>query len=154
MHTRSRGPPSEPIDLEIEASNRRRNALRRLNQRIRVSSPVQRRSPSPVQESPSPTPSPVYSPILFEPHSPNLMENGNENNDPPPPPPTNAQLRQQLEALMRRLDQGANGVPVQNMFAYHGVANPPVGNNVNANNSFMFNSFENHFNSSDCLDSN
>ncbi|KAL1534726.1 hypothetical protein AAHA92_30872 [Salvia divinorum] len=134
MHTRSRGPPLEPIDLEIEASNRRRNALRRLNQRIRVSSPVQGRSPSPVQESPSPTPSPVHSPIPFEPHSPNLMENGNENNDPPPPPPTNAQLQQQLEALVRRLDQGANGVPVQNMFAYHGVANPPVGNNVNANN--------------------
>ncbi|XP_042057978.1 uncharacterized protein LOC121802379 [Salvia splendens] len=132
MHTRSRGLPLEPIDLEIEASNRRRNALRRLNQRIRVSSPVQRRSPSSVQESPSPTPSPVHSPIQFEPHSPILMENG-DGNDVPPPPPTNAQLQQQLEDLQRRLDQRQNVIHVQNMYAYHGVANPPVGNNVHAN---------------------
>ncbi|XP_042038255.1 uncharacterized protein LOC121784138 [Salvia splendens] len=132
MHTRSRGLPLEPIDLEIEASNRRRNALRRLNQRIRVSSPVQRRSPSPVQESPSPTPSPVHSPIQFEPHSPILTENV-EGNAVPPPPPTNAQLQQQLEDLQRQLNQRQNVVPVQNMYAYHGVANPLVGNNVNAN---------------------
>ncbi|XP_042033412.1 uncharacterized protein LOC121779978 [Salvia splendens] len=132
MHTRSRGLPLEPIDLEIEASNRRRNALRRLNQRIRVSSPVQRQSPSLVQESPTPTPSPVHSPIQFEPHSPILMENV-EGNDVPPPPPTNAQLQQQLEDLQRQLDQRQNVVPVQNMYAYHGVAHPTVGNNVNAN---------------------
>ncbi|XP_041998856.1 uncharacterized protein LOC121748516 [Salvia splendens] len=138
MQTRSKGLPLEPIDLEIEASNRRRNALKRLNQRIRVSFPIQRRSPSPVQESPSPTPSPVHSPIQFEPYPPILMEEGNENrngnNGPPPPPPTDAQLQEQLAALQWRLDQGQNGIPVQNMFTYHGVENPPVDNNVNANN--------------------
>lgn len=106
MQTRSKGLPLEPIDLEIEASNRRRNALKRLNQRIRVSSPVQRRSPSPVQEPPSPTLSPVHSPVQFEPHPPFLMDGGNggnNRNNNPPPPLTNAQLQEQLAALQRRL---------------------------------------------------
>ncbi|XP_047979058.1 uncharacterized protein LOC125220975 [Salvia hispanica] len=138
MQTRSKGLPLEPIDLEIEASNRRRNALKRLNQRIRVSSPVQRRSPSPVQEPPSPTLSPVHSPVQFEPHPPFLMDGGNggnNRNNNPPPPLTNAQLQEQLAALQRRLDQGQNGIPVQNMFAYNGVSHPTiVSNNVDANN--------------------
>ena len=127
MQTRSKGLPLKPIDLEIDVSNRRRNALKRLNQRIRVSSPVQRRSPSPVQE-----------PVQFEPHPPFLMDGGNggnNRNNNPPPPLTNAQLQEQLAALQRQLDQGQNGIPVQNMFAYNGVSNPAiVSNNVDANN--------------------
>ncbi|XP_042022905.1 uncharacterized protein LOC121770193 [Salvia splendens] len=134
MHTRSKGPPLELIDPEIEVSNRRRNAHRRLNQRIRVSSPAHRRLPSPIQRTPSPSPSPLPSPIQCEPHSPILMENGGENNN---EDPAIRELRLQLAAMQRQLDeQNARPVPVQNQFAYRQVTNPPVNNAGIAANSF------------------
>ena len=80
MHTRSKGPPLEPIDLEIEASKRKRNAQWRLNQRIRVSSPGHRHLPSPAQRTPSHSPSPRPSLIQYEPRSPILMADEENNN--------------------------------------------------------------------------
>ncbi|KAL1555064.1 hypothetical protein AAHA92_15548 [Salvia divinorum] len=130
MHIRSRGPPLEPIDPEIEASNRKRNAQRRLNQRARDSSPIQRRSPSPVERTPSPSTTPS-SPIHFEPHSPiDMAENGEI------PNPMILQLQQQLATLQRQMElqnERVPVVPVQNMFAYRGVEYPPVGNRIDAN---------------------
>ena len=145
MHTRSKGPPLEPIDPEIEASNRRRNAQRRLNQRIRVSSPGHRRPPSPVQRTLSPTPSPPPSPIQYELNSPILMENGeennneNHNNENNNEDPVIRQLREQMANMQRQLDERNARPPVQpvqNLYAYRRVANPPINNAGIAANSF------------------
>ena len=135
MHTRSNGPPLEPIDPEIEASNRRRNAQRRLNQRIRVSSPGHRRPPSPVQRTPVPIPSPPPTPIQYEHNSPILMENNENNNE----DPVIRQLRDQMANMQRQLNERNARPPVQpvqNLYAYRRVANPPINNAGIAANSF------------------
>ncbi|XP_047942991.1 uncharacterized protein LOC125189799 [Salvia hispanica] len=59
--------------------------------------------------------------------------NNGGNNGPPPPPPTNAELLRQLEELRRQVNREP-AVPVQNQYVYHGVANPTVFNNIDANN--------------------
>ena len=137
MHTRSKGLPLEPFDSEIEASNRKRNAYRRLTKKIQASSP-NRVGASSDRRDLSPIRSPVQDHLQLDPDSPFLMENeeGNNNggnNGPPPPPPTNAELLRQLEELRRQVNREP-AVPVQNQYVYHGVANPTVFNNIDANN--------------------
>ncbi|XP_042044576.1 uncharacterized protein LOC121790418, partial [Salvia splendens] len=68
MHTRSKGLPLEPFDSEIEASNRKRNAYRRLKQKIQASSPTRAGGASSYQRDLSPI---------------RLKENEEGNNGPP-----------------------------------------------------------------------
>ncbi|XP_042065540.1 uncharacterized protein LOC121809055 [Salvia splendens] len=132
MHTRSKGLPLEPFDPEIEATNRKRNAYRRLTQKIQASSPNSIGASS-VQSDLSPIRSPVQDHILFDPVSPSLMEYEEGNNGPPPPPPNYAELLRQLEELRQQVNHRQAVVPVQNQYAYQGQANPTVHSNIAAN---------------------
>ena len=114
MLTRSKWKPLELFDLDIEACNRRRNAQRRLNQG-RSLSPIKREPPTPIAIT---------------------MANNGENNAPHPDPVVQ-QLQIQLADLVKQLkekDEQQVIVPVQNMYAYREVGNPPIGNDgTNAN---------------------
>ncbi|XP_042035058.1 uncharacterized protein LOC121781375 [Salvia splendens] len=131
MHTCSKGLPLEPFDSEIEASNRKRNAYRRLTQKIHTSSPT-RAGASSDQRDLSPIRSPVQDHIQFDPVSPSLMENEEGNNGPPPPPPNYAELLRQLEELGQQVNRGPP-MPVQNQYVYQGQTNPTVHSNIAAN---------------------
>ncbi|XP_047979131.1 uncharacterized protein LOC125221046 [Salvia hispanica] len=114
MLTRSKGQPLELFDPEIETFNRRRNAQRRLN-RKRSISPLKREPRIPVAIT--------------------IADNG-ENNAPHPDPVVQ-QLQLQLADLVKQVKEKNElqaTVPVQNMYAYREVENPPIGNDgIDAN---------------------